>query len=175
MNLASFYQRIDYQYETNSYQKVKKIYNWISRSAQKLELNDLRFDVRFTFRSGEITYDTQSLDEFSEYAYGSKDFEFNYLYVSIYNGKEYVALVVYVNGCIVYADDKTILEKTVAYLTSTPLDEEKRNLDQQNNMETNQDFTKVVKKNDSKINQWLQAIGQNIISNGLWYLLTVLR
>ena len=96
--------------------------------------------------------------------------------------------------CYVHASNKATLEKFVALLKSTSLDETEMNdpisvtyIGQQNNeiavngngniIATHQSTVVSSEKNDSKkskAKQWINAISQNLVSNGVWYLLTLI-
>ena len=192
--MADFFQKVECRYGTDSYQAVKNTYDWITKSAQKLKLKNLQISEKFIFKVGEILCEAQSIVEFSNYAYGSESFEFIQFHISIYDGDKNFVSVIHLVNCNVHASNKATLEKFVALLKSTSLDETEMNdpisvtyIGQQNNeiavngngniIATHQSTVSSSEKNDSnesKAKQWINAISQNLVSNGVWYLLTLI-
>lgn len=192
--MADFFQKVECRYGTDSYQAVKNTYDWITKSAQKLKLKNLQINEKFIFKVGEILCEAQSIVEFSNYAYGSESFELIQFHISIYDGNKNFVSVMHLVDCYVHASNKATLEKFVALLKSTSLDETEMNdpisvtyIGQQNNeiavngngniIATHQSTVVSSEKNDSKeskAKQWINAISQNLVSNGVWYLLTLI-
>ena len=188
--MAGFYQCVDCKYGVDSYQAIKNTYDWILKAAQKLGLNKLKVAEQFTFKIGDILCVAENITEFIEHAYGSENFELINFHINIYNENKNIVSVIYLLNLKVYTDDKVSLEKFVNLLNTTTLDEveindtisityiEKQNsgiIIQGDNNAVANDHSSVItsagKLKSSKVKQWLNAIGQNLLANGIWYLL----
>ena len=194
--MADFAQRIDNKYGTSTYQDTKNTYDWIMKAIQKMNFSNVR--TSFGFYMSDISCFCNNIEEFVAHAYGQA----NYSFISMdftAGSEESLYISVDCNNQIrVSAESKNLLERAVTSLKNTALDECEINdpisvtyvshqhvdaiVTGNNNIVAN-DHSSVVTGNnnsigqsnkESLINQWLKAIGQNLISNGVWYILCIL-
>lgn len=196
--MASFSQEIENKYGTATYQDTKNTYDWIIKAIQKIGTSDIK--TTFSFSTPEISYHCDNIEEFVAHAYGQADYDFTSMDFTIKSeSKEvWIVSVKFDNKLWISTESKNLLERAVTSMKNTVLDESEMNdpisivyVNQQhvgtlvegnNNIVAN-DHSSVMTGNnnsigqsnkESLINQWLKAIGQNLISNGVWYILCIL-
>lgn len=194
--MADFAQRIENKYGTDTYQDTKNTYDWIMKAIQKMNFSNIR--TSFGFYMGEISCFCNNIEEFVAHAYGQADYSFISMNFTVESEESLFISVDSGNQIRVSAESKNLLERAVISLKNTTLDESEVNnltsviyVNQQhvgtliggnNNIVAN-DHSSVVAGNnnligqsdkESLIKQWLKAIGQNLISNGVWYILCIL-
>ena len=196
--MANFSQRIENKYGIATYQDTKNTYDWIMKALSKMSFIDVK--TRFSFSASEISCTCDSIEEFVSYAYGQADYSFTFMNFAIESESDelWFVFVDFDNLICVSTESKTLLEKAVNSLKNTTLDEPEINgvdsivyIDHQyvetlvkgnNNILANNHSSVVTGNNNSigqsnegsQITQWLRAIGQNLISNGVWYILCAL-
>lgn len=196
--MASFSQKIENKYGISTYQDTKNTYDWIIKAIQKMGTFDIK--TTFGFSASEISYHCDNIEEFVAYAYGQADYDFTSMDFAIKSESEkfWIVSVNFENKLRILTESKNLLERAVTFLKNTTLDESEMNdpisivyVNQQhvktlvegsNNIVAN-DYSSVITGNnnsigqsnkESPINQWLKAIGQNLVSNGVWYILCIL-
>ena len=196
--MAKFSKNINCKYGFSTYEDVKDTYNWIKKSLQKVNCKDLNTKEHFHFRVGDISCFVDNFSEFIQYGYGVSGFEFVaiHIYASSENEDIYIS-----DGwkgenhlLRVSSDSKETLEKVCEALSSTDLNDTNPSpnityITTQNNNNTNITGNNNVvinqsedvdannpneKRKESTIKQWLRAIAQNLLSNWIWYLLTLM-
>lgn len=188
--MVDFSKVIKGKYGTKSFQEIKNTYDWIVIAANKLQLSNLKIASHFLFNVGDIVCSTDGITEFIEHAYGSSNFKINSFQVYIYDENKLIISVSYLLNLSIRSSSKTDLEKFVTILNNTSIDE-KNNLPPVSvtYIEAHESATVVAGKNnivnstnaiinepikESKIKQWFRPIIQNILSNGIWYILTMI-
>lgn len=189
--MASFSQNISGKYGVKSYRDTKNTYDWIMKSLNKGDFENLEVTAEFLFRVSEITCSCNKIEEFVEYAYGQSNYEFISMHFSIKS--EGISLwfvsVDSASQVRISTDTKSLLEKIVGLLKNTSLDGTEKNgpisvthIDYQNNSvivngdsniiaNEHSTITNKQEKPESKINKWLQGICQGILANWIWYIL----
>ena len=190
--MASFAQYIENKYSTETYQGTKNTYDWIEKVLQKQNVTD--YDVEFYFGLADISCSCSGIEEFASYAYGQLGFTFYHLEFSIRSGEgsPWYISVDSRNEVRISTKSKILLEECVSLLKNTTLDDTEINdsmsityIEQQhvgamltgnNNTIANEHsaITPPNEPDESKMSQWLRAIGQNLLSNGIWYILCIL-
>lgn len=127
--MASFSQNIPIKYGVKSYQDTKNTYDWIMKSLNKGEFQDLKIETRFLFDISEISYSCENIEKFVEHAYGQNDYSFISMHLSIESkGVPLWFISVDTTPHVrISTDTKTLLEKIVGLLRSTSLDETETN------------------------------------------------
>lgn len=196
--MASFIKYVNCKYSLSSYKEVKDTYNWIIKSLQKLNYKNLQITEHFQFHVGDISCSVDNYSEFVQYGYGVSDFGFVAIHIHASNENEDIYIC---DGwkdknyqLRVSSDSKETLEKVCEALSSTDLNDtnpspnityittqnnNNTNITGDNNVVINQSEdvdanTPNEKRKESTIKQWLRAIAQNLLSNWIWYLLTLL-
>lgn len=196
--MAKFSKNINCKYGFSTYENVKDTYNWIQKSLQKLNRKNIRITERFQFHVGDISCAVDNYSEFVQYGYGVSDFEFVAIYIHASSENEDIYISDGWEGenylLRISSDSKETLEKVCEALSNTNLNDtnpspnityittqnnNNTNITGDNNVVINQsedvDINNTGKKKaESTIKQWLRAIAQNLLSNWVWYLLTLL-
>ena len=187
--MASFSTHIKSRFELNTYKGTKDTYEWIIASLKKLNLNYEKIEVSFQFDIGDINCVCNSIEEFTEYAYGQNDYDLTCLSI-IYRSDSniYIDAMTY-NGVRICTDSKVLLEEIISILESPDIkkSENATNNYIQNNYEIGTisgDNNAVVQGNNSNITQqkvekstlkeWIGAILQNLVANWLWLVIPII-
>lgn len=186
--MADFSKDIKCKYGTRSFQEVKNTYDWIVIAANKLQLNNLRITSQFLFNIGDIACSTDGIAEFIEHAYGASNFKITSFQIYIYDGSKLVISASYLLSMRIRSSSKTDLEKFITILSKTSVDEKDKSTPVSvTYIEAHERATVVAGENnivnsnnaiinepvkESKIKLWFRPIIQNILSNGIWYMLT---
>ena len=196
--MASFSQKIENKYGIATYQDTKNTYDWIIKAIQKIGFFDI--ETTFGFSASEISYHCGNIEEFVAHAYGQADYNFTSMDFTIKSESEelWIISVDFDNKLWISTKSKKLLERAVTSLKNTTLDESELNdpisvtyvscqnaetIITGNNNIVAKDHGSVVPGNNNSIgqsnkeslkNQWLKAISQNLISNGIWYILCIL-
>lgn len=193
--MADFAQRIDNKYGTATYQDTKNTYDWIMKAIEKMNFYSVK--TSFGFYMGDISCFCNSIEEFIAYAYGQANYSFIAMNFTVESEESLSISVDYDTQIRISAKSKNLLERTATSLKNTALNEFEINdsisvtyVNQQhvetlvggnNNIVANDNSSVVAGNNnsigqsnkESLIKQWFSAIGQNLISNGIWYVLCI--
>ncbi len=189
--VASFSQQIEGKYGTKSYQDTKNTYDWIMKSLNRGEFQDLKVETYFLFDMSEITCSCESIEEFVEHAYGQSNYHLISMRFCI-EAKEIPLWFISVDNrskLHISTDTKSLLEKMVDLLRNTSLDEAENDspisvtyIEHQDNSVTVNGDSNIIANNHStildkqekptsKISGWLKGICQGILANWIWYIL----
>ena len=193
--MASFAKVINNSFNTNTYQGTKNTYDWIVKAIHKGDFPGIEIKSEILFDLCDINCSCKGIEEFVENAYGQTDYELVSLHISVYSEDKSIAyLSVNSFGRIrISTDSRGMLEKIVNLLENTSLDEAEANdpisvtyietqinndgvivHGNQNNVANNHSEIEIEQeKGDSGVKSFLSGILQNIASNFLWYLLTL--
>lgn len=191
--MATFSKEFEGKYGVNTYQDTKNTYEWILKALDKGNYSKLDVEAEFLFEISGIMCNCSGIEEFIENAYEQGNYTLYKLYISAYSDKMNLAYISvgYDNNVRISTESKVLLEKIINILQETSLTEVEINdpasltyIGQQNNnivvngtgniVATHQStVTSPVKdsEKESRVKQWFRAIMQNLLSNGLWYLL----
>ena len=189
--LASFSQSIPIKYGVKSYQDTKNTYDWIMKSLDKGKFQDLKVETSFQFDISEISCSCANIEEFVDLAYGQSNYKFITMNFRIESkgGPLWFISVDTICQVRISAENKSLLEKVVGLLKNTSLNETEVNdpisvtyvehqesnitFNGNNNVVANNSSTITAseKNTETKVSQWFSAIGQNLLANGIWYLL----
>ena len=190
--MARFNKDVELKYGIDTYEETKQTYEWIEKSAKKWGGKEATLSLKFNFHLGDISCTAESIQEFSEIAYGASDYRLTSFHGSIYAGEQRIGLN-YLMSLTVFAENRVDLESFLNALEKTSLDvpeeatathiETQINIENQNNgivvqgenntvVTSSSNVSLNTSKKESKLKSWLVSIGQNILSNGIWYLLT---
>lgn len=194
--MARFSEELAGKYGVKTYQETKNTYDWILKSLQKGGFCDLKTDVNFLFKISQIMCSCTGIEEFSENAYGQEGYALNNFDIAAYADNIRLAFiyVAHNNSVSVSTDSKVLLEKIVKLLQETSLEETETSapipvtyIEQQNNNIAINGNDNIVAthhgsvttssepiKSESKLKQWIISVGQNLLSNGIWYVLTLI-
>ena len=197
--MASFSKIIKCKYGLSTYDEVKKSHEWIVKSIEKLNYKTSDIRVEFQFDIGDISCVVDSYSEFVEYGYGTSDFKLVSITFNLHDTNDkhiHISNYKVGNPCSLYvsAGNKAVLEKVCNSLLDTELvaheeapsityiatqNNNNTNITGDNNVVVNQSKdvdinTTNEEKKKSIFKQWLIAIVQNLLSNWIWYLLTLL-
>lgn len=196
--MARFSQKIENKYGVATYQDTKNTYDWIIKTIQKIGFADMK--ATFDFSVSEISCHCDNIEEFIEYAYGQAEYDFTSMRFTIKSdsGELWLVFAEFDKKLMISTESKNLLERAVTFLKNTTLDESEINnpisvtyvshqcvetlVGGNGNIIANDHSTVVTGNNnsigqsnkDSRIMQWVKAIGQNLISNGVWYILCIL-
>ena len=191
--MANFSKNIESKYGINTYEDTKKTYEWIEKSAKKWGGSKTTIDITFQFSLGNIMCTAHNIQEFCEITYGVDNYSFIALSGCVFVGKRKIYLDYLINFSIT-ANNKVDLESFINTLENTTLDkkdespityiESQTNIENQNNTTFihGNNNTTVTQSNNVNINPtkkeylfktWIVAVLQNILSNWIWYLLTM--
>lgn len=196
--MARFSQEIENKYGVATYQDTKNSYDWIIKAIQKIGGVDIK--TAFGFSVSEIFCHCDNIEEFVEYAYGQANYDFTFMKFTIKSesGEWWFVFAEFDNKLRISTESKNLLERAVTSLKNTTLDEGENStpisvtyvshqcvetlVEGNSNIVANDHSSVVTGDNnsigqsnkESLIKQWLKAIGQNLISNGVWYILCVL-
>lgn len=192
--MADFSKRVELKYGTDTYEKTKQTYEWIKKSAEKWGGNKVNISISFQFKVGDVSCGADNLQEFSEIAYGASDYQLISFSGNITKNERKIYFF-YLIDFEISSNKKLELETFLKALENTSLEDEGEskvtyigsqvNIENQNNGTIVQGNNNIVASDDSQINintpkkesklkKWLTAVGQNILSNWIWYLLTIL-
>ena len=165
--MATFWKDIKNKYSVKTYEDTKKSHDWVIKALQKatFDCSDLKSDFLFTV-SG-ILCSCKGVEEFTENAFGYTDFRLNHIYISFWP-KDYGHVSISIehdNQVSISTESRIMLEEIITLLEKTSIDEEQG------------DHTSVIRvkmDDDFSIKQFFAGIVQNIASNFIWYLLTLL-
>jgi len=181
-------QNIKSKYNMKTYDGTKDTYYWIITAIKKLNLGYKKIDARFLFKIGDVGYDCNSIEEFTECAYCQKGYYLIILQVSSYQTDDdyiYIASSAE-NELYVSTNNKVTLEKIVKLLKETDMKKQEEitgNTIIQNNYNIeniNGDNNSIIQgdnnvqrineepKKNSKIKSWIEAILQNLLANWIW-------
>lgn len=189
--MASFSQTIQGKYGVKSYQDTKNTYDWIMKSLEKGKFLNLEVSTEFLFWISEIRCKCNNIIEFTEHAYGQKDYRLISMHFSITSTEEGLwFLSVDSNSSIgISANSKSLLEKIVGLLRSTFLDKTEKNdpisityIEHQDNSVTVNGDSNIIANNNStildkqekpeaKVSNWIQGICQGMLANLMWWIL----
>lgn len=188
--MASFSMDIDNKFGLNTYQDTKNTYEWIVRAVEKSGYQNVKIESEFSFYISKMFCSCESINEFVENAYGQSDYNPISIRCSICSQNTHlVSISGRADEISVYAGSKKVLEEIVNLLQETSLDENELNdpisvmyIERQDNSVIVNGRNNVVANNhssaanssgnpDSQLKQWLKAVGQNLLANGIWYLL----
>lgn len=128
--MGSFTQKMKPQYGIQTYEDVRKTYEWIIKAIQQLGLSD-NVTEEFMFYIGEILCHVNSFEEFRDNAYGMHDFRLVSFHVYIWKNSDLIGdISTCLDMLLVSANSKVMLENLTSLLNSTSLDEK----EQKNNM-----------------------------------------
>ena len=121
--MARFTQRIKLKYDTKTYEGTKETYEWIMLAIDKLNLECETTKSRFLFEIGKIGCECNSIEEFTNYAYGQVNYNLINLHIYIcQNSDEYLYISCSSDEEIyISATDKVTLERIVKSLEDTEL------------------------------------------------------
>lgn len=195
--MASFIKTIRNLYKTDTYQGTKNTYDWIVKAVNKGEFRELEIKVKCLFNISDITCSCQGIAEFIENAYGQADYDLVSMDIAVYSKDKSVAYII-VNsfgGIKISTESKVMLERIVNLLENTSLDETEIDdtisvtyvetqinnngviVRGDGNIVANDhseiEFKKDRTKEESSIRKFWEGIIQNVTSNFIWYLLTL--
>lgn len=179
--MTSFSKEIKSPYGTESFNDIKDNYNWIINALNKMSNSTPQIQSEFLFYIGDIYCSTDSFSEFTENAYGASDFKIISFTIRAEFSDERITIH-YLTNLAVKANKRESLEQIVSILESTSADEKKETttityndsviVQGDNNILASNSVVSVnQEKPQSTIRKWLSSIGQNIVANGIWYLL----
>lgn len=185
---------IKLKYGVKTFKETKRTYDWIEKAALKWGGENVQIKSEFLFDLGDITCSAEGIKEFIETAYGASDYRLTSFNIYFEDGSQRISLH-YLHNLSIHTESKVELENFLSILEKTDLDEKtetpqinyienQTNIDNPNGGTIIQGNNNVVATNNSKINlnsprkeskfkKWLIAIGQNLLSNWIWYLLTI--
>lgn len=189
--MANFSKEIPCKYDLKTYIGTKNTYEWICKSLKKLGINDDQIRSEFLFEIGDLTCTCVNIEEFTENAFGQKEyslirfsvfsFKWSNLYISISN-----------SNCTLYvsAENKNALEKAINSLENTSIEDEVNTENtvinnnynigsiqgNNNNIIQGGDNSIITEKtkNKSRICKWIEAILQNLVANWIWVVVPVI-
>ncbi len=190
--MASFSKKIELKYGIDTFEETKRTYEWIEKSARKWGGDKTIISVNFLFNLGDITCDVNSIQEFCEITYGSTGYSLVSFAGNISVEKKKIYFN-YLTELSISADSRVELQSFSNILEKTSIDEQDElqvtyiesqiNIKNLNNGTINHGDNNTVisqssnvnmntSRKDSKFKQCFIAVMQNILSNGIWYLLT---
>lgn len=154
--------------------------------------SDLEISEDFLFKTGKIGCSCHSIEEFVEHAYEQDDYSLADMSLTLYfKDNRPVHVSVDSKGAVrVSADSKLLLSKLIESLENTELASSEINdpisvtyIENQNNSVMIQGNDNIVANADSvvevtpspqtpKWKQYIEAIIQNLVANGIWYAIT---
>lgn len=196
------WQKYDTDYEIKTYDDVKKVYSWIVRAVQKLEIQDLKVNVSILFSSGKLTYSCKNMQEFTNAAYGLDDFKLDMVDITIHENRTEICLITYRWWMTIHSDSKDKLEKIIYLLNSTPFEEEGEKLQNNTYIQNQYNNSGIVingegnivrdnivingsenkisnnksddEKNKTGILEWIRGIMQGVLANLVCWLIPVI-
>lgn len=195
--MARFRKSIANKYGVKTFQETTNTYDWIIKAIHKGTFSALKINSEFNFSISDIDCSCDGIEEFVENAYGQANYDLTTMNLSVYSGDTRLAYIIvkYDNSINISTESKVMLEKIVSLLESTVLDEAEVDapisvtyietqvnndgiLIQGNDNTVANDHSSVnissSKPIEPKAKQWLNAIIQNLLANGVWYVLCVL-
>lgn len=195
-SVARFAKGISNRFEVGTYQGTKNTYDWIVKAIRKGDFQGLKVETNFLFHISDITCSCKGIEEFVENAYGQAEYDFVSMDMSIRSEDKSIA---YINvnsfgGIRLSTDSKVMLERTINLLENTSLDEAEVNdpisvmyIETQinndgviiqgdgNTVANNHSEIEIEnKQEESGVKVFWSSVLQNITSNFIWYLLSLL-
>lgn len=190
--MANFNQMIDGKYGVSTYQETKNTYEWIMKAIHSENYSILNYSEKFLFDIGKIGCSCHSFKEFVEIAYGQQDYSLISmdLHLHFVNDENDESIYISVDPrrkVRVSAGNKTLLSEIVEKLETTNLASDEIDdsdsvvyIENQNNgvvIQGDKNCVSYAKDiNNPQLPKWkqfLNAIIQNLVSNWIWYLLTI--
>lgn len=189
--MGSFSQKIDHVFGVDTYENTKKTYDWIFTTMEKIQLVPCPIESSFLFDIGKISCGCASLEEFVDNAYGKSDFAFIRMDLSqiVPRGPLLVAIVSQFDIQISASDIRMLESFANALKISATDSKDPTIVPIQNNYNIgaiNGDNAIIVQgdKNKTRVNvdtkktpvwkSWCTSILQNLLSNWIWYVLSIL-
>ena len=192
--MADFTKRIKSKYGVKTYQDTKNTYDWLSNALHKGDFPKLRISSDFLFDVSDITCSCDGISEFVENAFGQEKYQLISFSMAVYSEEKRIAYFTINSDAAISicTKSKVMLEKIIRLLDNTSLEEREletaavtyvKNQINNNGVVIHGDGN-VVANNHSKLEiekaseesglrQFCAGIIQNIASNFLWYLLTL--
>ena len=192
--MASFSKKVKTKYGVSTYEETKNTYDWILKAIGEREFSNLSVEARFLFHLSSIVVSCESIEEFCENAYGYEGYSLISAGISSYSDKKRIAhFIIDYDGMIsISTESKVVLEKIESLLIQTSLDETEINnpisiMYVQNNdgvivnggnnlVSNNHSSISITQETSSepRLKQWFKSIMQNLLANGIWYILALL-
>ena len=194
--MATFTQIIEKKCDIRTYEDTQNIYNLLVKAIQNTHFSNLEIKAHFSFEISEISCKCYSVEEFSEYAYGQSDFSLDQMQLVIKsdNPLSIISLGRPNYNIFISAESKILLQLLVSAIqdifhnesvasvtydrssTVSYTDSQIISINGNNNVLVNNSslLEPQEKKKESKFKQWLIALGQNLMANGVWYILCIL-
>lgn len=191
--MASFTKKIEIKYGVETFEQTKNTHDWIEKGFKRWGGAKAEIKSKFLFHVGDIYCSADNRKEFVEIVFGNeKSYSFTEVSIIVYKGDKSIYAIINSSKASIITEDKNILEEIIKILQETTLEEEKQMattyIENQYNgnvvngndnivvsnsekVNINKDTKQEEKIKESKFKKWLTAIGQNLLSNGIWYLL----
>lgn len=153
--MTNFTQQIDNPYGVDTYENVKKTYDWIHNTLKKGRFVPGFITSEFLFDIGAITCSCKNIRDFIENAYGQENYHHITMSINQISLLTRKAIFIYVEteNIRVSATDKQVLDNVVKSLKKGP-DE--------------------AAPKQTKLGQWIEGIMQGLLTNGIWAILAAL-
>ena len=193
--MAHFKKEIKNIYGDKTYQDTKNTYDWLTKALQKGNFPELRIDSDFLFAISEITCSCEGIEEFVENAYEQTGYKLVCFHLYAYSENKSIAFILVQTDCRIEisTDSKMMLERIVNLIENTTLDETEANdpisvtyvetqinndgviVQGNGNIVANNHSKVEVEKEqkESGVKAFWKGVFQNITSNFLWYILTL--
>lgn len=193
--MANFTKSVKIEYKRDSYQDIQDLYDCIQTVLNNCNFSDYRIQSRFLFSVDDILCSCSNVEEFIENAYGCHNFFASTMEVTVFSGDKCIAAMGLdpLGELRISSDSKVILQKIEKALqfvisseragvdgtTSVYIEHQSTvQVTGSNNIVANGNSSIQVDNNsgvkESKGRQWVRVIIQNLISNGIWYILGAL-
>ena len=190
--MARFTKKIEVKYGVETFGQTRKTYDWIVKGFKKWAGEKAKIKANFLFDVGDIYCSAENIEEFISIVFGNeKTFLFTQMTIIVYKGEESIHSIIDSENVRLITNDKGTLEQIVTILTETTLEEKQTAttyIENQYNgnvvngndnivvsssekVNINKDTKQEEKTKETRFKKWLTAIGQNLLSNGIWYLL----
>lgn len=175
-------------FDLKTYEGVKKTFGWITEALKAFGKKPIKTTESFLFHLGKITCSVDSFSDFKKQAFGAEGFELINFQVIAFYAMEKIIHFNCSNTVYISASKKEWLEAIIALLN--PKNDAKDNtpavsITYNDSIVVNGDKNIVASDNStvslsgehenekktSKLKTWIVAIGQNLVANGIWYLL----
>lgn len=185
--MASYSKDLKPPFGTTTYEEVKRTYSWIIAALNSIEKKPKEIHESFLFQFGDITCSVDSYSEFSEQAFGAEGFDLITAHITAYY-PEIGRINIHIGRVVsISASKKDTLEKMIDALIELEKEEQenkKNNIVYKDTVFVSGDGN-IVANNKSAVTinpepertnstsivrRWLDAIGQNLAANGIWYL-----
>ncbi len=187
--MARFRLKIENKYGVKTFQETKNTHDWIYKSLIKCGFTNSKITSDFSFDISNIHCSCYNIEEFIENAFGQNEYVFGCGHIEVWFEHEIIASILYSSTSVsISSSSKIVLDKIINSLKETTLEDAPLhattyianqttntitvNGDNNNIANDNSSVVTLPKeKKEGKLKQWLRAIGQNIISNIVWYIL----